>query len=83
MYHRNGAIVLNELGLEYNLAPVDIPGGEHKGPEFTKLNPNGRIPALVDHTNGDFVIWYAHFVSRMMNACYIESRSDVIGSLAR
>ncbi|KAI0659280.1 glutathione S-transferase C-terminal-like protein [Cubamyces menziesii] len=53
----NVAIVLNELGLEYNLAPVDIPGGEHKGPEFTKLNPNGRIPALVDHTNGDFVIW--------------------------
>jgi glutathione S-transferase len=31
--------------------------GENKGPEFTKLNPNGRLPALVDHSNNDFTIW--------------------------
>ncbi|KAH9896992.1 glutathione S-transferase C-terminal-like protein [Cubamyces lactineus] len=53
----NVTIVLNELGLEYNIVSVDVANGEHKGPEFTKLNPNGRVPALVDHLNGDFVIW--------------------------
>ena len=26
-------------------------------PKHTKLNPNGRIPTIVDHENGDFVIW--------------------------
>lgn len=31
--------------------------GENKAPEFTKLNPNGRLPALVDHSNNDFTIW--------------------------
>ncbi len=31
---------------------------EHKGPEFTKLNPNGRIPVLIDHANNDFTLWY-------------------------
>ncbi|KAH9896997.1 glutathione S-transferase C-terminal-like protein [Cubamyces lactineus] len=50
-------IVLEELGLEYNTVSIDIHKGEHKGPEFTKINPNGRLPALVDHSNGDFTIW--------------------------
>jgi glutathione S-transferase len=30
---------------------------QHKSPEFLKLNPNGRIPALVDHANNDFTLW--------------------------
>ncbi|KAI0336814.1 glutathione S-transferase C-terminal-like protein [Cubamyces sp. BRFM 1775] len=51
------AIVLEELGLEYNVVSVDMKSGEHKGPEYTKLNPNGRLPTLVDHSNGDFTIW--------------------------
>ena len=36
---------------------LDFAKQEHKAPEFTKYNPNGRIPALIDHHNGDFVIW--------------------------
>ncbi|KAI0659285.1 glutathione S-transferase C-terminal-like protein [Cubamyces menziesii] len=51
------AIVLEELGLEYDVVSVDIFKNEHKGPEYTKLNPNGRLPTLVDHSNGDFTIW--------------------------
>ncbi|KAI0336813.1 glutathione S-transferase C-terminal-like protein [Cubamyces sp. BRFM 1775] len=51
------AFVLEELGLEYDVVSIDITKGEHKAPEFTKLNPNGRLPALVDHSNGDFTIW--------------------------
>ena len=56
--HRKVAIVLEELGLDYEIVPIDISTGEQKSPEFLKLNPNGRVPALVDHSNGDFVIWY-------------------------
>ncbi|KAI9065645.1 glutathione transferase Ure2p class [Trametes sanguinea] len=51
------AFVLQELGLEYNVVSTNIQTGEHKQPEFTKLNPNGRVPVLVDHSNGDFTIW--------------------------
>ncbi|RDX56244.1 glutathione S-transferase C-terminal-like protein [Lentinus brumalis] len=51
------AFVLEELGLSYESVYLDINGGEHKRPPFTDINPNGRIPALVDHHNGDFAIW--------------------------
>ncbi|KAI0685586.1 glutathione S-transferase [Cytidiella melzeri] len=51
------AIVLEELGLHYETKFLDFQKGEHKAEEHTKLNPNGRIPTLVDHNNGDFTIW--------------------------
>ncbi|KAI0659291.1 glutathione S-transferase C-terminal-like protein [Cubamyces menziesii] len=51
------AIVLDELGLEYSVVPTNTRKGEHKEPEYLKLNPNGRVPTLVDHSNGDFTIW--------------------------
>ncbi|TCD64422.1 Glutathione S-transferase 2 [Steccherinum ochraceum] len=51
------AFVLNELGLEYESKYLDFAAKEHKGPEFLKINPNGRIPALVDHKNGDYTVW--------------------------
>ncbi|EJF62121.1 thioredoxin-like protein [Dichomitus squalens LYAD-421 SS1] len=49
--------VLEELGLTYESVYLVFDKLEHKSPEYTQLNPNGRIPALVDHKNGDFVIW--------------------------
>ncbi|KAI0780007.1 glutathione S-transferase C-terminal-like protein [Fomes fomentarius] len=51
------AFVLEELGLTYEPVYLVFEKGEHKAPEYTKYNPNGRIPALIDHHNGDFVIW--------------------------
>jgi GST-like protein len=42
-------ILLEELGLEYNIVPVNIQKGDQFKPEFLKLNPNHRMPALVDH----------------------------------
>ncbi|KAK7683195.1 hypothetical protein QCA50_013868 [Cerrena zonata] len=51
------AHVLDELKLTYETVYLKFDKQEQKGPEFTKLNPNGRIPALVDHHNNDFVIW--------------------------
>jgi GST-like protein len=41
-------IMLEELGLEYELHPVNITKGEQKTPEFLAMNPNHKIPVLVD-----------------------------------
>ena len=50
-------IVLEELGLDYQPIFLDFSKGEHKAEEYTKHNPNGRIPTLIDHKNGDLTIW--------------------------
>ena len=55
--HRKAAIVLEELGLTYESVYLDFNSGEHKAPAYLKVNPNGRIPAIVDHHNNDFVVW--------------------------
>ena len=43
------SIMLEECGLPYRVVPIDIMADEQKQPEFLAINPNGRIPALVDH----------------------------------
>ncbi|HEX7953082.1 MAG TPA: glutathione S-transferase N-terminal domain-containing protein [Burkholderiales bacterium] len=48
---------LEELGIAYQVFPVNIMQGEQKRPEYLKLNLNGRIPTLVDHGAGDFVVF--------------------------
>ncbi|AFY70069.1 Glutathione S-transferase domain protein [Thalassoporum mexicanum PCC 7367] len=42
-------IFLEEAGLEYNLKPINIMKGDQFKPEFLKIAPNNRIPAIVDH----------------------------------
>jgi Glutathione S-transferase, N-terminal domain len=43
------SIMLEELGLPYTVIPVNIRAGEQFRPEFLAINPNNRIPAIVDH----------------------------------
>ncbi len=43
-------IFLEEVGLEYKILPVQIARGEQFKPEFLKISPNNRIPAIVDHS---------------------------------
>lgn len=50
-------IFLEEAQLPYELTAIDFSKKEQKAPWYTKLNPNGRIPTLVDHGNDDFVIF--------------------------
>ena len=40
--------MLDECGVDYEIVPVDLTKGEHKTPEFLRINPAGKLPALVD-----------------------------------
>ena len=51
------SIMLEELGADYKVQPVNIGSGEQKAPAYLKLNPNGRIPTLVDHAAEDFAVF--------------------------
>jgi len=46
--------LMHELGLEYEQVPLDFRGEGLNDPAFLEVNPNGRIPALVD---GELVLW--------------------------
>ncbi|WP_373998394.1 glutathione S-transferase family protein [Bdellovibrio bacteriovorus] len=46
--------MLEELGVPYEAMPLNMGEKEHKSEAFLKLNPNGKIPVIVD---GDFVLW--------------------------
>jgi GSH-dependent disulfide-bond oxidoreductase len=43
------SIALAELGLEHRIIPYDLMKGEHLTPAYRTINPNGRLPAIVDH----------------------------------
>jgi len=49
---RKISIMLEELGLPYNAIAVNIGQGEQHDPEFLKISPNNKIPAIVDHDSG-------------------------------
>jgi len=42
-------IMLEETGLEYTLHPVNLSEGEQHASEYLAINPNGKIPAIIDH----------------------------------
>ena len=51
------SIVLEELGLPYTVHALSFDNKEQKSADFLKINPNGRIPAIVDRANGDFAVF--------------------------
>ena len=51
------SIALEELELPYELHAIDLGSGEQKQDWFLAINPNGRIPAIVDHHEGDFAVF--------------------------
>ena len=46
-------MALEEMGLQYRIVPVNISKGDQFKPEFLKISPNNRIPAIVDHLPKD------------------------------
>ncbi len=51
------SIALEELGLPYTVRPLNLGALEQKEPWFLQINPNGRIPAIIDHDADDLAIF--------------------------
>ena len=51
------SIALEELALPYAVQKVNLGALEQKRPEFLRISPNGRIPAIVDRDAGDFAVF--------------------------
>ena len=51
------SIMLEECGLPYTVHPMDLTANEQKSPEFLAMNPNGRIPVIVDRENDNFTLF--------------------------
>jgi GST-like protein len=46
---RKVSIMLEEIGLPYGVFPIDISKGDQFTQDFVRINPNSKIPAIVDH----------------------------------
>lgn len=44
---------LRELGLDFDYVSIDLTKGEHRSPDFLKINPAGKVPVLID---GDLIL---------------------------
>jgi len=51
------SIMLEEIGLPYTVKPIRLEKLEQKQVWYLKLNPNGRIPTIVDHDEGGFAVF--------------------------
>lgn len=79
------SIALEELGLPYEVHAINLMAGEQKRPEYLKLNPNGRIPTIVDRDLGDFAVFesgailvYLAEKSGQLMPADVEGRSRVM-----
>jgi GST-like protein len=54
---RKASIMLEECLLDYNVHPLALGKGEQKEDWYLQINPNGRIPAIVDHDNDNFAVF--------------------------
>lgn len=79
------SITLEELEIPYEVKTINLLEGDQKKPEFLAINPNGRIPAIVDRAEGDFavfesgavMIYLAEKAGRLLPAD-VKGRSRVI-----
>lgn len=51
------SVALEEMELPYEVHPINLMEGDQKKPEYLALNPNGRIPTIVDRDNDNFAVF--------------------------
>jgi GST-like protein len=51
------SVALEELGLPYDVHIINLLAGDQKQPDYLRLNPNGRIPTIVDRDAGNFAVF--------------------------
>jgi GSH-dependent disulfide-bond oxidoreductase len=51
------AITLEELGIPYKVHPIALGEGVHKQDWYAEINPNGKIPSIIDHDSGKFPVF--------------------------
>jgi GST-like protein len=76
------SIMLEECGLEYTRHFIDMAAQQQKAPEFLAINPNGRVPAIVDDgfpifESGAILIWLAEKTGKFLPS-ETKARSTVI-----
>ena len=59
---------LHELDLAYERIDAGMAFGKNREPEYLAMNPNGRVPTLVD---GDFVLWESNSIMRYLVLAYV------------
>ena len=69
---RKVSIMLEEIGLDYKVFPINISKDEQFQPHFLEVSPNNRIPAIVDKDNNNFSL----FVTRPTLFSYIANRDE-------
>jgi GSH-dependent disulfide-bond oxidoreductase len=76
------SIALEELGLAYEVRTLDLAKGEQKQADFLKLNPNGKVPCLIDDgfavmESGAILVWLAEKSGQLLPAD-LRARSEAL-----
>jgi glutathione S-transferase len=76
------SIALEEMGLGYTVQPLDLTKGEQKRAEFLKLNPNGKVPCLIDDDfavmeSGAILLWLAEKSGQLLPS-HRQGRSEAL-----
>jgi len=76
------SVLLEELGLPYQVESINLMANEQKQPEFLAKNPNGRIPVIVDHDANDLVVFESGaimiYLAEKPVAYYPQTLQDVL-----
>lgn len=70
---RRVLFAMHEVNAQFDFVPVDLTQGAHRTPEYLALNPNGRVPCLVDQ---DFVLWESNAILQYLAARFPEHHLD-------
>ncbi|XP_030446610.2 glutathione S-transferase F9-like [Syzygium oleosum] len=69
-------VCLIEKGVEFETVPIDLFKGEHKAPEFVKLQPFGSVPVVQD---GDYTLFESRAIIRYYAEKYKHQGTDLLG----